>query len=369
MLVRDLLAIIGRVAPPGLAADWDNCGLQTGSSEQPVTKIGFSLDATPSIVTQALGSGCDVLLTHHPLFFKSFKYIDFSRGSGLIVRQALAGGLTVIAAHTNWDAASGGVAYALAQALGLINYTPLELASAEAYKMVTYVPTGHENKVREALFAAGAGGLGAYDRCWFAAEGTGGFRVPPEGQPFHGQPGQETTVKESRLEVMLPLNRAQAVVQALWSSHPYEKPAFELHRVKIFNKDEGLGLVGEWCPPRDLFTELDRFGAPYKWSGPRPGLVERVALLPGSGGDFLGKAKSTGAEVLITADVSYHRALEAHDLGLTLVDLGHFETEWPGVLQLARVLESEIKRRGMEVECLVLSQNPTWNHCQPKTEV
>ena len=362
MKVRDLIQLIHRVAPPGLASDWDNSGLQVGTSDHAVSKIALAMDATPHTVQQAIESGCELLLTHHPLIFKPLKNIDFSQGTGRIIKMAQAHGLAIVAAHTNWDCASGGMALALAEALNLRPENPLEPSELDCLKLVVFVPEGHEETLREALFKAGAGSTGTYDSCWFGASGQGGFTAPLDGKPFIGQAGQKTQTSEIRLEMVVPHGKKLEIIKAIFAAHPYEEPAFELHSVKIFGRDQGLGLICHWDQPRNLFEELNRFSNAYKWAGPCPELVKRVALLPGSGGGYLSLAKRQGAEVLITADVSYHQAQEADELGMTVVDLGHFESEWPGVVSLGVRLEAELKSFGADVKCLVLPRQGLWNY-------
>lgn len=358
------MKIIHRAAPPDLAADWDNSGLQIGSPEQRVGKIGLALDVTSRTLELALKAGCDLLLAHHPLLFKPIKSLNFDREPGSLIKTAVKGGLAVVSAHTNWDSAARGVARALAELLELQDLRPLEAAPREFFKLVVFVPAGYESPVREALFKAGAGHIGDYDKCWFGAPGEGGYRTPEDGRPFIGQSGRETRTRESRLEVVVPKHLAEAAAEAVLKHHPYEEPAFEFHSVRIYGRNQGLGLLGGWSSPRDVLAELSRITglAGFKWAGPRPERVERAALLPGSGGSFVRLAHSRGAQCLITGDVGYHDALEAEALGLTVVDLGHFESEWPGVLQLARVLREEFERENINVECEVLKQSPVWRY-------
>lgn len=364
MLIKDFIKIMHRLAPPDLAANWDNSGLQLGSPDQEIRRIGLALDATVETVASARAKGCDLLLAHHPLIFHPLKNIMTDRGPGAVLKAALAGDLAIFSAHTNWDSAALGVASALAELLGLDNCRPLEPAARDFYKLVAFVPAGYENRIRRAIFEIGAGQIGDYDRCWFASSGEGGFGVPTDGQPFIGRPGQEARTRESRLEIILPPSLAEAAARVIREQHPYQEPAFEFQAVKIFGHNQGLGLLGEWNPPRDPLAELSCHPdfPVFKWAGPKPGPVNRVALLPGSGGDFGRLAHSQGARVLITGDVSYHQALEAADLGLTLIDLGHFETEWPGVRRLARLLHEELSCSDPPVECLLLEQSPAWHY-------
>ena len=362
MKLKDLAALVHCLAPPDLASDWDNSGLQVGDWDQPVTRIGLALDATLATVARAEAAGCDLLLTHHPLIFRPLKNLDRHSGPGAVIWAAQAAGLAVFSLHTNWDQATGGVAGALADHLELTADRPLIPAARELYKLVVFVPPGHEERIKEALFAAGAGVLGDYERTWFAAPGEGGFQVPAGGRPFIGRPGEEARVRESRLEVLVPAARVEKAALVVRAAHPYEEPAFEFQAVRIYPPGQGLGLLARWSPARDLFEELGRRPefAGFKWAGPRPGRVERLALLPGSGGSYAALARRLGAEAFLTGDASYHQALEAEALGLTLVDLGHFETEWPGLRRLAERLAALLAQAGFEVACQVLDQAPAW---------
>jgi dinuclear metal center YbgI/SA1388 family protein len=359
--LKDLAGLLHCLAPPDLALDWDNPGLQVGDWDQPITRVGLALDATLATVARAAEAGCDLLLTHHPLIFQPLKSLSKS-GPGAVIWAAQAAGLAVFSLHTNWDQAAGGVAGALADHLELTADRPLVPAAREFQKLVVFVPLGYEDKVKAALFEAGAGVLGDYERTWFAAPGEGGFKVPAAGRPFIGRPGEEARTRESRLEMLVPAGASEEAALAVRRAHPYEEPAFEFQAVKTYPPGQGLGLLARWSPARDLLAELGRRPefAGFKWAGPRPRLIERLALLPGSGGSYAALARRLGAEALLTGDVGYHQALEAEALGLTLVDLGHFETEWPGLVRLGERLAALLAQAGLDVACQVLDQDPAW---------
>src|SRR5512142_83127 len=96
-------------------------------------------------------------------------------------------------------------------------------------KLVVFVPREALDNVREALFAAGAGRIGAYERCSWYTEGTGTFLGGEGTDPDVGQPGREERVAELRLETVYPEDRESEVVAALRDAHPYEEPAFDLY--------------------------------------------------------------------------------------------------------------------------------------------
>jgi hypothetical protein len=96
-------------------------------------------------------------------------------------------------------------------------------------KLVVFVPPDSLDAVRDALFAAGAGRIGEYERCSWYAHGTGTFLPLPGAQPAVGEVGEEERVDEVRLETVFPAERHDAVVAALRAAHPYEEPAFDVY--------------------------------------------------------------------------------------------------------------------------------------------
>jgi hypothetical protein len=96
-------------------------------------------------------------------------------------------------------------------------------------KVVVFVPPEALDAVRDALFAAGAGRIGDYERCSWYAEGTGTFVGGEGSEPTVGEKGREERVQELRLETVYPEERETEVVAALRAAHPYEEPAFDLY--------------------------------------------------------------------------------------------------------------------------------------------
>jgi hypothetical protein len=96
-------------------------------------------------------------------------------------------------------------------------------------KLVVFVPPEALDAVREALFVAGAGRIGDYERCSWYTEGTGTFVGGEATSSRVGRPGREERVAELRLETVYPEEREATVVAALREAHPYEEPAFDLY--------------------------------------------------------------------------------------------------------------------------------------------
>lgn len=104
------------------------------------------------------------------------------------------------------------------------------------YKLVVFVPETHLESLKEALFGAGAGGVGDYDRCSWQVLGEGQFRPLVGSSPFVGSAGQRQKVAEYRLELAVADETIEPVVRALYAAHPYEEPAFDCWRVEDFSR-------------------------------------------------------------------------------------------------------------------------------------
>ena len=123
MKVSDVINVIQNFAPFESQMGFDNAGLLIGSAHQKVHKIGVVLDVTPEAVEQAVLLGADCIVSHHPIIFSGLKSIPCDSAVYLAVRH----GVSVVSAHTNLDAAVGGVNDALASTLGLTEVTALAL--------------------------------------------------------------------------------------------------------------------------------------------------------------------------------------------------------------------------------------------------
>ena len=98
-----------------------------------------------------------------------------------------------------------------------------------SFKLVWFVPREALESTRDAVFAAGAGRIGEYERCSWYAAGTGTFFAGDGTSPAVGERGREQRVSELRVETVVPADALEAVVAALRAAHPYEEPAFDLY--------------------------------------------------------------------------------------------------------------------------------------------
>lgn len=119
MKVGDIVDAIEAVAPPELQEGWDNTGLIVGRRDADCHGVMLCVDVTPDIVAEALASGCDMIVSHHPLIFKGIKRLN---GAGRVERSvmlAVEKGVAVYCCHTSIDNAPGGVSWTMAKRLGI----------------------------------------------------------------------------------------------------------------------------------------------------------------------------------------------------------------------------------------------------------
>lgn len=123
--IAEVIGEAAKLAPPGLAAPWDNPGLLLGDVQKPCSAVLVALDLSLAVVAQAQELGCQLILTHHPFIFAAQKQVLAGTYEGDLVLALARAGIGAFAAHTNWDNANGGINYALAEALGLQEPTPI----------------------------------------------------------------------------------------------------------------------------------------------------------------------------------------------------------------------------------------------------
>lgn len=339
MTIRDICSLIESLAPPAIAWDRDNVGLLAGSPGATIRKVLVCLDVSPAVVDEAVTIGAGLIVSHHPLIFTPIRRIDPGTPVGRMMETIVRKRIGVYAAHTNLDFTANGVSHTLARRLGLRNVAPLSPLRGRERKIVVFVPPTHAGGVMQAMAAAGAGTIGRYESCSFATEGTGSFMAGPGSKPFVGTKGRFERVGETRLEMVCPAWRVDAVLQAIRSAHPYDEAACDVYPTENASRDLGMGSIGDLGAPLGLRAFLGLVSRKLRakglrYSGPRARRIGRVAVCGGSGSELLGDAVRSGADAFVTADVRYHAFQEESDT-IALVDAGHFETEHPAVGALA----------------------------------
>ena len=117
--VRDIIEKIEKFAPRELAYEWDNTGLIVGNREKEVKKVFITLDVFKETVDEAIKTGADMIISHHPILFRGIQAIDYSKQDGYIVSELIKNDIALYSAHTNMDCAKGGINDVLANKLDI----------------------------------------------------------------------------------------------------------------------------------------------------------------------------------------------------------------------------------------------------------
>jgi dinuclear metal center YbgI/SA1388 family protein len=358
--LADVLGVLDRLYEPAWAESWDAVGLVTGDPGQPVRRVLFAVDPMRAVVDEAIAGDFDLLVTHHPLLLKGVSSVAATTPKGRVIHDLIRSGTALHVCHTNADNANPGVSDALAAALTLEDTRPLKAMAGEAMdKVVVYVPVGETQAMIDALAAAGAGRIGAYERAAWSAAGEGTFRPLEGANPTIGQVGEVERVAEDRVEMVLPRARRRAVVEALRAAHSYEEPAFDLYEMAALPSTRGGGRVGVLAEPLPLkqFAELVAERLPktqhgVRVSGDPERLIEKVAVVGGAGDSEFDRVRAAGVDAYVTADLRHHPATEAraYDEGPALIDVAHWASEWPWLKDAERLLIAGLAEQGSTVD-------------------
>lgn len=328
---EDIMRLMDEWAPPYLAEKWDHPGLQIGNPKSKIERLLVSLDVTRENVTYAVNHGIHMIISHHPFLFKSIHTINLCEARGQIVHDVIKNDITLFAAHTNLDTAEDGVNDALADALALQDISGLVPVYTEPLcKMVIYVSAMGAKVVQKRLQET----------------------LKEEVRSFYVLEDEDNPCKKVRLECTMPANVLSTARQIIFAVE--ETAACDIETLRNCGKKESMGRVG--CLPKAMRGNeavqyiKERLHMPtIRCAGNTDKIVNKVAVLGGSGVEFADFAKKAGADLYLTADAKYHEA-QAISEDLLLVDGGHFYTERVIVPRLAKRLRAEFEKRGWPIK-------------------
>lgn len=362
--LSDVVQTLEAIAPPRLAQSWDNVGLLAGAASDAVRGIMLCIDMTADVVEEAIARPADLVVAYHPPLFrpvKSLRLVDGDRGAGpAAIVRAVRAGIAVYSPHTALDAADGGTGEAIAALCGAKVLGPLDHAvqpamppdsslSAEV-KLTVFVPREAVERVGEALFAAGAGRIGLYERCSFRIPGTGTFFGGAGADPVVGKAGRFESVEEIRLETVCPRNLLPEVVAAMRAAHPYEEPAFDLVALVAKPQSVGIGRVARLPKPTPLAALAGKLSTATRataaqFIGDARRRVQSLAILVGSAGRVQeAYPRAAGCDVLITGEIRHHDAVAIRGRGEAAIALGHWHSERPVLDALQARLKADLPK-------------------------
>lgn len=356
--LKDIRKVFEDFASLSLQESYDNSGLLVGDENDYARAALITLDVTEDVIAEAAAKGCNLIISHHPAIFGNLKKVSTSDATGRIIIEAVRNGISLYAIHTNLDNVPGGVNSMLCDKLGIINRQVLRPMKGMLQKLVTFCPTQHAGKVREAIFAAGAGHIGNYDNCSFNAAGQGTFRAGDGANPYVGETGKLHIEDEIRIETIFPAFLQSKVIAALIKSHPYEEVAYDIYNLDNYYEGAGAGLIGELQDDTDarefLLKVKSVLGIGCIRHTALPSVKIRKAALCGGSGSFLIRdAMAAGADIFLTGDIKYHDFF-IPEMRMILADIGHYESE-----QFTKELISTLLKKNFPTFAHFISETPT----------
>ncbi|MEO6166885.1 MAG: Nif3-like dinuclear metal center hexameric protein [Chitinophagales bacterium] len=331
MKLIEITKALETFAPLPLQENYDNAGLLAGSHDQEISSALLCLDVTEAVLDEAIANGCNLVIAHHPVIFFGLKKITGSNSVERILLKAIRNDIAIYAAHTNLDNVKEGVNAKIAGRLELQNTAVLSPKGDHLMKLFTFAPIDQAERVRQALFDAGAGAIGNYDECSFNSDGTGTFRGNEFSNAYVGEKGKRHAEAETKIEVIFPYWLRNRIIAALQKSHPYEEVAYDVIALKNSWNQAGAGLVGNLAAPMETTSFLQYLKEKMQVTVIRhtrlhKKTISKVAVCGGAGSFLLNNAIESRADIFITADFKYHQFFDA-DNAILIADIGHFESE------------------------------------------
>ncbi|MFD3157568.1 Nif3-like dinuclear metal center hexameric protein [Haloimpatiens sp. FM7330] len=260
--VKDIHRILENYAPSKLKESYDNVGLMVGDMEEEISSILVALDCTLSVIEEAKEKGCNLIFTHHPLFFRKPACITTDTLIGKKVINLIKNDINLYSSHTNLDSAEGGFNDIITEILGYKYFEIIE-------------PNLHLGSCSQ---KAGIGRLVTLDK---------------------------TTSLEDLCDKV--------------------KKALEISSLRYAGDDSMV--------------------------------IKKVAIINGSGEDFFSTCRKMGADCIITGDTTYHYVSDFKEENISIIDAGHFGTEWPALKGFMHILKNEIENMGYHNKIMLSESN------------
>ena len=331
MKIKQILTILEEMAPLAYAEDFDNVGLLVGNQDNVATGVLVCHDALENVIDEAIAKNCNLVVCFHPILFSGLKKITGKNYVERAVIKAIKNDIAIYAVHTALDNHKNGVNKIFCDALGLNNTKVLVPKQNFIQKLITYTTPENADKVRNALFEAGAGTIGNYDNCSFNSDGFSTYQGNENSNPVIGTKGELTQTDEIKIEVTFEKYLQSKILKALFSNHVYEEVAYEIYELQNQHQNIGLGMIGSLETPMSeteflTFVKDKMQCGSIRHSAFLNKNISKVAVLGGSGSYAIKNAIQAGADVYLTADLKYHNFYESENQ-ILIADIGHFESE------------------------------------------
>jgi len=331
MKINEVINYLESIAPPNLQEDYDNSGLIVGNRDNTVNGILICLDSTEEIINEAIEKNCNLIIAHHPIVFSGLKKITSSNYIEKTIIKAIKNDINIYAIHTNLDNIINGVNSKIANLLKLQNIRILKPKKNQLLKISVFAPKNNADKIRDAMFDAGAGNIGNYSNCSFNTEGQGTFMANKDSKPYVGKENKIHFEKEIKIEVIVPVHLKNNVIKQMIKAHPYEEVAYDIYIIENYHSKIGAGIIGELdneINSKDFLVKIkEKLNiSSIRYTDLCKEKIKTVALCGGSGSFLLKNTIQQNADIFISADFKYHDFFDANNK-IIIADIGHFESE------------------------------------------
>jgi dinuclear metal center YbgI/SA1388 family protein len=336
MLIGNIISAIESFAPPALQEQWDNTGMQIGSRRWECTGVMLCVDVTKEVIGEAIDNNCNLIISHHPMFFKGIKRLTGSTLTEDLAVMAVKSGMSIYSAHTSMDSAQGGVSYCMAKKLGAHPLSVLQPLTDRALKLTVYVERSRASEVTDAILDAGAGDYGAVHQACASGEITATALNPTaidQSATYGNVPNLMSHTPLTRIETHVASWRRNDVEEALSDLNLVTHLSYEFQPLTTADNKLGLGVSAVFDEPLPIEQLIQRiklaFNSPTvrtSYRGQDIQAISRIAMCGGAGGEFIPTAIRRGAQVYLSSDIKYHDFLTYGDY-INIVDIGHFESE------------------------------------------
>ncbi len=345
MVLSVIIAALERFAPPSYQESYDNSRLIVGNPQQAVSGVMLCLDSLESVVEEAIETGCNLIIAHHPIVFSGLKSLTGRNYVERVVLKAIKNDIAIYACHTNLDNVKAGVNAKICERMGLKNTRILAPKPRLIKQLSTYIPYDDATKLRDALFAAGGGNMGNYSETSFNTVGAGTFKGNNDSNAYKGEKNVRHYEAETKIELVFQAHREGNILKALFENHPYDEIAYNIITLDNTANDIGAGMIGELDTPmneKDFLQLLkNQFNVPcVRHTNLLNKPIKKVAICGGSGSFLLRNAIGAKADVFVTGDFKYHEFFDAEN-HLVIADIGHYESEQFTIELFQEILSKE----------------------------
>lgn len=311
--IQHISTFLNQWAPPSIKMDYDNVGLLVGDPNAEVNSILTCLDVTEEVVEEAISKNVQLIVAHHPLIFNKIGSINPTNEQGKIIYKLIKNDIGLLVAHTNLDAALDGVSFVLANILGLDNLRFLDKQYEISHKI--RLVTSHDNPETVLKLLN-----------YYSAEEAHYFAVENR---EHGLTCFEAIIDQHHLSNLR---------KGLKNEGLLKSGKFQVTQLASSSQNFGLGVLGEYPEDGVGYNEFLHLVSKalnvksVRFSG-TVDRIKKVAVCGGAGISLKKKAINAGAQAFITSDVKYHDFFIEKE-NFMLVDVGHYESEFPIVEEL-----------------------------------